>query len=74
MRIAPSSPVQMPLSATLASGVYDLEVDHHPCLVLEYVAVEHVELLALEVVGEVYSPLHSLSRPEQQGVLEAQIR
>jgi hypothetical protein len=26
MRIAPSSPVQMPLLATLASGVYDLEV------------------------------------------------
>ncbi len=48
-----------------------LEVEHHRCLVLEDVAVEHVELLALEVVGEVYGPLHGLPRPKEHCVLEA---
>jgi hypothetical protein len=41
----------LPMSASLTSGVFDLEVEHHPRLVLEDVAVEHVELLALEAVG-----------------------
>src|SRR5919112_2909828 len=35
--------------------------------------MEHVELFALKVVGEVYEPLYGLSWPDQHGVLEAQI-
>ena len=40
---------------------------------LEYVAVEHVELLALETMREVHGPPHRLSRPYENGVLEAQV-
>src|SRR5919112_1374044 len=39
----------------------------------EDVAVEHVELLALEVMGEIYEPLYGLSWPDQHSVLPSQV-
>jgi hypothetical protein len=50
--------------ATLPGRVDDFEVKHHPRLVLEDVAVEHVELLTFEAVGEIHGALHGLPRPK----------
>src|SRR3712207_8839290 len=44
-----------------------LEIEHHPRLVFEYVAVEHVELLALEAMREVHGALHGLPWPNEHG-------
>src|SRR5215203_2144828 len=62
------------LSATLIAGVYDLEVEHHArVFVLKDVAVEEVELLAVEVVGELYCYAHRLPGPYENGVLPPQV-
>src|SRR3712207_9561049 len=51
-----------------------LEVDHHArVLVLEDVAVEQVELLCVEVVGELYGYPHRLPGPDEDGVFPSQV-
>src|SRR3712207_3238948 len=51
-----------------------LEVDHHArVLVLEDVAVEQVELLSVEVVGELYGYPHRLPGPDEDGVFPSQV-
>src|SRR5215217_2850557 len=58
----------------LTAGVYDLEVEHHArVFVLKDVAVEEVELLAVEVVGELYGYAHRLPGPYENGVLPPQV-
>ena len=42
----------------------NLDVEHHSGFVLGYVAVEHVDLLALKAVGEVHGAPHSLPIPK----------
>src|SRR5215212_10707132 len=39
----------------------------------EDVAMEHVELLTLEVMGEIYEPLYGLTWPDQHSVLPSQV-
>src|SRR5215210_2182422 len=61
-------------SPALPGRVDDLVVDHHArVLVLEDVAVEQVQLLLLEVVGELYDYPNGLPWPDEDGVLPPQI-
>ena len=56
------------VAVTLPGRVDDLEVEHRPSLVIEDVAVEHVELLTFEAVGEIHGAFRSLLRPKSQGI------